>query len=207
MDAANIISELKNRQPSILGHENYREFSILLPLVEANNETHILFEVRSMNLRSQPGDICFPGGKVDFDDRTTRYTAIRETSEELGIPEANVVDTIPLDYIVSNFGRIIYPYIGRLNHPENILPNPDEVAEVFTVPLSYFLETKPKSYKVNYEAIPEDNFPYELINGGESYNWATPHIYENFYQYKDKVIWGLTAQILIHFITLLKKDN
>lgn len=205
MDTTTIISELKNRQPSILGHESYRKFAILLPLVEINNETHILFEVRSMNLRSQPGDICFPGGKVDFEDKNTRHTAIRETSEELGLPEISIVDTIPLDYVVSSFGRIIYPYVGRLNNIEDISPNPDEVGEVFTVPLTYFLETKPESYKVNYEATPEENFPYELINGGEHYKWATPHIYENFYQYDHKVIWGLTAQILTHFITLLRK--
>src|SRR5690625_2585093 len=85
MDAANIITKLKNREPSILGRENYREYAVLIPLIENENETHILFEIRSANLRSQPGDICFPGGKIDKEDRGPRHAAIRETSEELGI--------------------------------------------------------------------------------------------------------------------------
>jgi peroxisomal coenzyme A diphosphatase NUDT7 len=53
---------------------------------------------------------------------------------------------------------------------------------------------------------PDKNFPLELIVGGEDYNWRTSKIDEYFYQYEDKVIWGLTAKILSHFIELIKED-
>ena len=66
MNAIDIITKLKDHKPTILGQENYKEFSVLIPLVEVNGETHVLFEVRSSKLRSQPGDICFPGGKIDL---------------------------------------------------------------------------------------------------------------------------------------------
>lgn len=203
MDASNVITKLKNRQPSILGHEKYREYAVLLPLIEVDNETHILFETRSMEMRSQPGDICFPGGKVDKEDPDQRHCAIRETSEELGIKEAEIDDVIPLDYLVSDFGRIIYPFIGRIGCPKQITPNPAEVEEVFTVPLSYFLKTLPEKHIVNFKVIPEDTFPFELIHGGKSYDWRVRQMDEPFYQYDGKVIWGLTARILTHFVDLI----
>lgn len=207
MDASNIIGKIKNHKPSILGEENFRKYAVLLPLIEIEEETHILFEVRSMNLRSQPGDICFPGGKVDKEDKNTRHTAIRETSEELGIPEIDIYDVFPLDYMVSDFGRMIYPYVGRIKDIKKIMPNKDEVEEVFSVPLSFFLKTKPKKYKVNFEVMPEDNFPYDLIMGGENYDWRTHQLDELFFKYNGRVIWGLTAKILTHFISLIQDDS
>lgn len=207
MNASHIIAKLKNRKSSILGEENFKKYAVLLPLVEVEGETHILFEVRSMNLRSQPGDICFPGGKVDREDKNTAHTAIRETSEELGIFERDVTDVTPLDYMVSDFGRIIYPYIGRIKDIEKTIPNEAEVEEIFTVPLSYFLKTKPEKYKVNFEVMPEDNFPYDLIIGGENYNWRTHQLDELFFKYNGKVIWGLTAKILTHFVSLVQDES
>src|SRR5690625_7618853 len=88
--------------------------------------------------------------------------------------------------MVSDFGRIIYPYIGRLKDIKKVTPNKDEVAEIFTVPLSFFLNTKPKKYKVNYEILPEDNFPYDLIMGGENYDWRTHQLEELFYEYNGR---------------------
>ena len=177
----------------------------LFLLVEIDNETHILFEVRSMEMRSQPGDICFPGGRIDPDDPDPRYCAIRETTEELGIKETTIQDVIPLDYIAADNGRMIYPFVGRLTNLEQINPNPSEVGEVFTVPLAHFLKTHPEKYKINVEVIPDADFPFDLIVGGENYNWRVRHIDELFYKYDNKVIWGLTARILTHFIELISE--
>ncbi|EQB38085.1 MULTISPECIES: NUDIX hydrolase [Virgibacillus] len=206
MKAPDVIAKLKDRTPTILGRENFHEFAILIPLVEINNETHLLFEVRSIHMRNQPGDICFPGGRLEQGDVDEKHGAIRETAEELGISEEQVESVIPLDYMVSDFGRIITPFVGTLRHPEEIVPNRDEVEEVFTVPLHYFLETKPAVYKVNFQVIPEDNFPYNLIQGGKKYEWRLRELDELFYQYKDKVIWGLTAKLLQHFVQLIYSE-
>lgn len=208
MQIENILNELKDRTPALMGHQHFKRSSVLIPLIEVNGETHILFEVRSMNLRSQPGDICFPGGRMDPEDKSPAHTAIRETTEELGITKQDISEPIPLDYIVNDLGRIIYPFIGKLKNPENIQPNPDEVDHIFTVPLSFFLENTPEKYKVHLEIQPEDNFPYHLIVGGEDYEWRIRALEELFYRYDDKTIWGLTAKILMHFISLIdeKKD-
>jgi len=207
MDISSIISKLQNRIPSILGHEHFRKSAVLLPLIKVDHETHILFEVRSMEMRSQPGDICFPGGRIDKEDSDPGACAIRETTEELGISADAIKDVIPLDYVVNDLGRIIYPFVGRLTNLKQIDPNPAEVGEIFTVPLSFFQKTEPKKYKVNVEMLPEEDFPYHLIVGGENYNWRVRHIEELFYEYDGKVIWGLTAKIVTHFIQLLQHDK
>lgn len=202
MNAMDIITKLKDHKPTILGQENYKEFSVLIPLLEVNGETHILFEVRSSKLRSQPGDICFPGGKIDRNDVDEKDCAIRETTEELGIARSSILQVTPLDYLVS-FGSIIYTFVGKISNDEKMNINKDEVEEVFTVPLSYLMNTKPEKYRVDFEVKPESDFPYELIQGGKDYDWRPRKLDEYFYFYEDRVIWGLTAKILTNFLSLI----
>lgn len=206
MELEKILEKLQKREPTILGYEKFKKSAILIPLLEKNNELHLLFEVRSFTMRSQPGDICFPGGKIDKQDESPRHAAIRETTEELGINDKSIQEVIPLDYLVADMGRIIYPFIGTLTNPEKIIPHEAEVEEVFTVPLSFFLETKPERHKVNVQVQPDESFPFELIVGGKDYNWQVRQIDELFYKYDGKVIWGLTAKILTHFIDLIRQN-
>lgn len=207
MDLAQIKGKFHNRTPRILGSNDYYRFSVLLPLIEVKEDIHILFEVRSEQLRRQPGDICFPGGKVDKEDKNEKFTAIRETCEELGIGEEVLSDIYPMDYIVSSFGTFIFPYVAVLEKYADIRPNPGEVAETFTVPLSFFMSNEPNVYKVGFTIEPEEDFPLDLIAGGENYNWQTRKVDEYFYFYEDRVIWGLTAKILKHFTDELKESN
>ncbi|CAM4011638.1 NUDIX hydrolase [Mesobacillus thioparans] len=201
------ISEvLLGRTPSILGHEQFMKFAVLLPLVEVNNEVHILFEVRALTLRRQPGEICFPGGRIEKGEDPGKAAA-RETSEELGIKESEITDMIPLDFMVSAFGTIIYPFVGTIKNPGAIKPNEAEVGEVFTVPLAFFTKNQPATYKINFQVEPEDGFPFDLIIGGENYNWQTRSMNEYFYRTNGKVIWGLTARVLTHFLELMEQEN
>lgn len=204
MDAENINKKIKNRVPSILGLSDFAKYAVLLPLIKKDNEWHILFEIRSFQMRRQPGEICFPGGRIDEEDKTDQMAAIRETREELGIGNEQIYDVSPLDYFVSPFGMIIYPHIGFIKDDHLIDPNPAEVEDIFTVPLSFFLDTDPTIHYVNARIEPEKDFPLDLIPGGEDYNWRTRKIDEYFYIYEDNVIWGLTAKILAHFIEMIK---
>lgn len=201
-----ILTKLQKREPTILDYEKFKKSAILIPLIEKNNELHLLFEVRSFQMRTQPGDICFPGGRIEQQDKSPLHTAIRETSEELGIDEKNIEEVIPLDYLVSDMGRIIYPFIGTLANPEEIIPHEAEVEEVFTVPLSFLMETKPERHTVNVHVQPDESFPFELIVGGKDYDWHVRQIDELFYKYDGKVIWGLTAKILTHFVDLIRRE-
>lgn len=206
MNINQIANTLLGRTPSILGHEKFIKFAVLLPLVEVKGDVHILFEVRSLKMRRQPGEVCFPGGKIE-EGEDPQEAAVRETSEELGIKESEILDVFPLDYMVSAFGTIIYPFAGKISNRNAIIPNEAEVGEVFTVPLSFFKKNQPDSYKINFQVEPEDGFPFDLIIGGENYNWQTRKMDEYFYRTNGKVIWGLTAKVLTHFIELMEQHN
>jgi peroxisomal coenzyme A diphosphatase NUDT7 len=204
MDVNEILQLFKERTPRILGSETFSEYAILLPLIEVNGQTHVLFEVRSLNMRRQPGEICFPGGRIDRSDSDEKAAAIRETSEELGIHTDTITDVYPLDYIVSPFGTIIYPYVGKISVSlKELKPNQAEVEEIFTTPLTYLQEREPDLYNIKFKMEPEDSFPFKQIPGGENYNWQARNMKEHFYYYEDKVIWGLTARVLHHFVKLL----
>ncbi|MFO1442701.1 CoA pyrophosphatase [Bacillus sp. Bva_UNVM-123] len=207
MEIQKIAQKLHNRKPTILGSKEFAKFAVLLPLIKINNEIHVLFEVRSLQLRRQPGEVCFPGGRVDVSDKSERHTAIRETSEELGINEASIMNVSPLDFLISPFGTIVYPYVGIIKAPNEIKPNPSEVEEVFTVPLSFLKEAKPEIFNVHFKVEPEKNFPFNQIVGGEKYNWQARNMEECFYYYEDKVIWGMTARILKHFIEIINEQE
>lgn len=203
MKPEHLLRKLKDRPSGILGGNQFTKFAVLLPLIEKEDDLHILFEVRALDLRRQPGEICFPGGKIDKTDRDEQHSAIRETSEELGIPEKSITNVYPLDYMVSPFGTIIYPYVGMISEPGSILPNPSEVGEIFTVPLTFLKHAQPEIYKVQFKMKPENAFPFHLIAGGENYDWQTRQMEEYFYYYNGKVIWGLTARVLKHFLEVI----
>jgi coenzyme A diphosphatase NUDT7 len=200
-----IKENLKYREPHVLGHEKYSKSAVMLPLIEREGILHILFEVRADHLRRQPGEICFPGGRVDLTDTDTRQTAIRETCEELGLQPYQIEPIAALDFLTGSFNTIIYPYVGKITAGSKIVANPSEVAEVFYVPLDYLLTTMPERYDIQIQSQPQEGFPFHLIPNGKDYNWRRGVIPEFFYRYKDYVIWGLTARILHHFISLIKK--
>lgn len=203
MEPETIITKLTKHTPTILGSEQFIKYAILLPLIRKEDGIHILFEVRSLELRRQPGEICFPGGKIDPNDKSEKSAAIRETIEELGLEKAHISRVFPLDYLVNPFRMVLYPFAGFIEEPERIQPNPSEVGEIFTIPLSYFIHTKPKIYQVTLRPEPEENFPFDLVAGGQNYQWQTRKMDEYFYLYENRVIWGLTARILANFIYLL----
>ncbi|RFU67688.1 CoA pyrophosphatase [Peribacillus saganii] len=207
MKLESVLHKIKTHTPTILGSRSFSKYSVLLPLIEKEEGLHVLFEVRSLKLRRQPGEICFPGGRIDPDDTDEKGAAIRETVEELGLKQGDISDVYPLDYLISPFGMIVYPYMGLIKNIQEIKPNAAEVGEIFTVPLSFLMKTDPKIYQVNFRAEPENDFPFDLIVGGENYNWRARQIEEYFYIYENRVIWGMTARILAHFVEILKQHS
>lgn len=205
MELETILAKLKNHIPSVLGSKKFSKYAVMVPLILKEDGVHVLFEVRSLQLRRQPGEICFPGGRIDSEDNDAESAAIRETTEELGISMDDISDVFPLDFMVSPFGMMVYPFAGFISQPDKINPNHAEVGEVFTVPLSFFMEHQPNIYHIEFKVEPEKGFPFDLIVGGENYNWRTRGIEEYFYLYEDKAIWGLTARILAHFIELISE--
>lgn len=207
LNEAFIIEKLKKREPSVFGMDRLSQFAVLLPLVQKGDGLHVLFEVRSRQLRKQPGEICFPGGRIETTDKNPMEAAIRETTEELCIDASVIRDVFPLDYVVSSYGRrAIFPFAGFLPDAP-FHPNPGEVEEVFTVPLSHFAKIAPECYRIEFKVEPDQDFPFHLIQGGKSYKWNSQQMDEYFYYYGEYVIWGLTAGILKNFMDILGADK
>lgn len=197
-----IRKSVQERKSGIMGQEETVQSAVLLPIVERNGELAILFEERAHHLRRQPGEICFPGGRIDPADDSPQSAAIRETCEELGLESSEIELVGPLDLIVTSF-QMIHPFVGVIRNPDSVHFNPDEVASVFEVPLAYLQATGPEMHFVDVRMMPSDNFPYEWIPGGVHYKWRVGRIPEYFYFYEERIIWGLTARILHHFLDLL----
>lgn len=114
--------------------------SVLIPLFERRGELHTLFTIRSKELRTSAGEVCFPGGKRDSSDRDDVDTALREAQEEIGLPRDQVQVVCTLFPIVSKGGLLVTGVVGFID--ETFCPslNPAEVSGVFNVPLDFFIK-------------------------------------------------------------------
>ena len=195
-----------NYTPYINGWEKFKRASVTIPLINYNNSLHILFEVRAKTLRNQPNEVCFPGGKIEKDENPLT-TAIRETCEEIGICEDKVKIISPLDIFISPYNTLIHPYLIFIEDISNIKINVDEVEEVFFVPLDFLLNTNVSIFVNKVHITPDTKFPYELIPKKHDYKFSTGSYEIPFYTYNDRVIWGITAKILLNFLCYLKQKN
>lgn len=182
--------------------QKLKKAAVMVLIKEDNGEKYIVFEVRSNKLKSQPGDICLPGGKVE-NNETPKEAAVRETMEELNLRDNDVEVIGEIDHFISPYGLIIYPFVGVLKG-ELGEPNKSEVDHLFKVPLSFFMKEEPLLYEMKIGPICKEGFPFHLINKGEDYNFRTGILEEYFYIYKDYVIWGFTAAVIKHFIDTIK---
>lgn len=181
-------------------------FAVLVPLVEREDGLRVLYEVRALTLRRQPGEVCFPGGKIEGAE-SPEECAIRETQEELGIPASAIQVLGRLDFIAHRSNFIMYPILALVERRavERMEPNRQEVDHTFEVPLSHLLTTQPLEYE--YKLIPEtgENFPYELIGIPRDYRWRTGGENVPVYPWEGHAIWGLTGRITRHLAQLIQR--
>ena len=118
-----------------------RRAAVLLTLVPAPAEPHVLMTVRSQEVEHHKGEISFPGGVIDPGDAGPQAAALREAQEEVGIAPSDVDVLGPLDDVVTRSGFHVIPFVGVLQRaPYPYRPSPKEVAEVLEVPLSHLLD-------------------------------------------------------------------
>ncbi|WP_274308830.1 NUDIX hydrolase [Solibacillus daqui] len=196
--------QLEKPQPLFLGEETAFRSAVLIPLVEKNGEWYVLFEVRALTMRKQPGDISFPGGKIDDSDASPLAAALRETQEELGIDPQSIQLIGHLSPFVTSPAFVVYPFIGVIEEAELNHYNRDEVEELFMVPLNWLMTHEPYVHYVPMEPKPPADFPYDKIVNGENYQWRANRMEEWFYEHGNYTIWGLTARLLKHFIEKMK---
>ena len=177
--------------------EARHSYAVLCPFVEQPDGLHLLFEVRAATLRRQPGEVCFPGGMQEPGE-TPEVCALRETWEELGIPQEEIRVFGKSDFLCSHRGFLLQPVLAAVS-PTGLAalrPSPAEVAEVFSVPLSFFRRQQPEVYR--YELVPTrpDQFPYGAVGIPETYHWARGTVEVPVWFWEGHAIWGMTARIV-----------
>lgn len=160
--------------------------SVLIALVQ-RQRLNVLLTLRPTHMNSHSGQIAFPGGKADPEDRDAVATALREAQEEVGLaPEfVNVIGTLPIYTTGSAF--IVTPVVALVRAEFQLQVNPDEVADVFEVPLDFLMNPA--------------NHRHHLVDfGGEQRRWLSmPYMDGN----TERFIWGATAGMLRNFYRFL----
>ena len=174
---------------------------MLVPLVEGPEGLSLLFEVRASTLAHQPGEVCFPGGKVEPGE-APQDCALRETFEELAIPTGEVEVISPLDLLVQQGKFVMHPFLGVVS-PAGLAamrPSPAEVDSTFLVPVEWLRAHPPEVY--SYELKPQvgADFPYDRIGFPNGYRWRSGEATVPVYPWPDRPIWGLTGRIVRHLM-------
>ena len=201
------IAQLKTIWQKQPAHKRYREkgsSAVLAPIVLTEGEACILFEKRSEDLKHQPGEICFPGGRIEPGE-SARAAAVRETCEELVITPEQIEILTPLDVQSGPSGAPLWPF-AALIHDYDGGYSAQEVDHVFAVPITWFMEHPPQTVTIDYvRDLPED-FPFELIPGGKDYRWRGRPFEMYFYKHPHAVIWGITARIVMRLTMIFAGD-
>lgn len=155
------------------------EAAVLMPFVDLP-DPELILTVRSQALSTHAGQVAFPGGKRDPEDRDLLHTALRESYEEVGLHHDQVEVVGRLSPLASRFGMKVTPFVGLVPVGVALIPEPAEIESIFQVPLSFFLEVEP-----------ELSAPMDV--SGRRMRMPS-------YQFEDKRIWGLTAFMILDLL-------
>jgi len=163
----------------LLGDAPRRPAAVLIGLREGVQPRMVL-TVRTDHLHAHAGQVAFPGGRSEADDGDAITTALRESEEEIGLERGLVTPLGYLDRFETISGFCITPVVARIASEAQLYPAPDEVAEVFEVPLAFFMEpANLRRYTMEFRG--HQRSMVEFVHGGHR-------------------IWGATAAILLNML-------
>lgn len=159
--------------------------AVLIPLVNREPAMTLLLTQRTAHLTDHAGQISLPGGRVEPSDENIIDTALRETEEEVGLHRRHieVMGVLP-DYLTGT-GYRVTPVVGIVHPPFDVKADPDEVAEIFEVPLAFLMDGA--NHQRRTIVLPDGSRQRSF--------YAMP--YERYF------IWGATAGMLrnlFHFL-------
>ncbi len=157
--------------------------SVLVPLMARETGVSVLFTQRTAHLKDHPGQISFPGGRVEAGDASPTHTALREAQEEIGLAATAIEVLGALPEHPTSTGFLVTPVVGIVTPPFALSPHADEVAHIFEVPLAFLLDTQ------NHEA----------------HTWSRDGRLQHAIalRYGEHFIWGATAAIVVALMRAL----
>jgi 8-oxo-dGTP pyrophosphatase MutT (NUDIX family) len=178
---------LNRRERRRIAESGLTPAAVLVPLFEQAGEPHVLLELRTHTVDHHKGQISFPGGVRDPDDRDEVATALREASEEVGLAPGAVEVLGLMDDTLTVTGFCITPVVGRISHPFETRLSGAEVARLLEVPWRVFVEGRTH----RREKIEHDGRTFEV----------------DFYTWDEHVIWGATARVIRQLVELTREPG
>ena len=153
-----------------------REAAVLVPLVDRPDGAGVILTRRTQKLRKHSGQIAFPGGSIDPEDASAEAAALREAREEIALADRFVEPLGRLPRYLTTTGFRITPVVASVVPGFSLTANPDEVDEIFEVPLAFLMS------EANHQRHSK------AFDGVERHFYAMP--------FGDRYIWGVTAGII-----------
>ena len=157
--------------------------AVLIPLLSHPQGLTVLFTQRTPHLRSHSGQVSFPGGRAEPGDANAEFTALREAEEEIGLRPAAVEVLGRLPDYRTRTGYRVTPVVGLLTPPVAFAPDPNEVAEIFEVPLAFLLDERNRQRRTR--------------------EFQGQQVGYYVFEYGEKMIWGATAGMLVNLHKML----
>jgi 8-oxo-dGTP pyrophosphatase MutT (NUDIX family) len=161
--------------------------AVLVPLVDRADGMTVLFTERASQLAKHAAQVSFPGGRLEPSDPDVASAALREAHEEIGLDAGRVeiIGYLP-DHLVFT-GYRVTPVLSLVTPPFDLAPNPDEVADVFEVPIDYLFD--PRNHKARLRRVGDEDMLLFDIPWG------------------DKNIWGATAGMLLTLTRMVNGET
>ena len=179
----------QSREP--FGNNHYssqaRCAAVLLLLVRDNGRWHLLLTRRTETVQDHKGQVSFPGGACEPQDDSLESTALREAFEEIGVRPEDVRLFGRLQPYLTVSHYLVTPVVGTLPWPYPIIPYPQEVSRVFTIPLDWLAD--PRNHEVRLYSRSGDMEPRPVIF---------------FRPYDGEMLWGVSAAITVIFLNALQ---
>lgn len=179
-DSLTALESLRGYRSSVRVTGDYPEAAVLVPLMVDGDDVSVLLTRRASHLSIHAGESAFPGGKRDAGDPSLLATALREAREEIALDPEAFDWLLTLDQHLTRTEIKVSPFVGFVPADVSLAPNPGEIEEIFTVPLSHFTDCR------NLGSV-------ELEYRG---GWLRSPCFH----YGDHAIWGVTARTLMDLV-------
>ncbi|NKB38203.1 MAG: NUDIX domain-containing protein [Gammaproteobacteria bacterium] len=164
----------------------HRTAAVLLAFWPNGDSVEVVFTRRPETMSSHPGQVSFPGGRVDPEDASIADAALREANEELGIDPTRVSLMGRLDDAWSIAGHHVIPYIGWLKERPEMIANEAEVAEIMVADVELLMQ-------------PETSCLHEHKMDGETRHTQA-------FKWDNGYVWGLTADLMFELLLWVKNE-
>ena len=175
---------LENRPSSRVSGDDLTPAAVMVLLYPKDGDHWVLLNKRSEEVVHHKGEISFPGGATDPDDRDALDTALRETEEEMGIRRDDISVLGEMDEVATRSLFRVRVFAGTIRHPYDFRPSADEIAEIVEFPVSALLDSSSVRVETHWQA------------DGPSTVYS--------YAHGKHLVFGATARILQQFLQLLE---